>query len=71
MADPAELKAKVTEYLRRLKAERDKAAATYTGELARMDSQIAATEKVLAAWDTRVDGLIQRLTDAGIQINAG
>lgn len=71
MADPAELKAKVTEYLRRLTAEREKAAATYTAELARMDAQIAATEKVLAAWDTRVDGLIQRLTDAGIRINAG
>lgn len=71
MGDPRDLKAKVQSYRDRLVAERAKAAETYTGELARMDAQITAADQVLAAWDTRVDRLIEKLTAAGIQVNAG
>lgn len=71
MADPTVLKARVQAHLDHLVVDRAKAAATYAAELARMDAQIAATERVLAAWDARVDGLIDRLTEAGIQITTG
>jgi hypothetical protein len=71
MADPAVLKANVQAHLERLQRERAAAALTYASELDRMDAQILATQQVLAAWDVRVDGLIDRLTEAGIQILAG
>lgn len=71
MADPIALKAGVQAHLDRLRTERAKAATTYADELARMDAQIVAAERVLSAWDARVDGLIERLTEAGIQIGVG
>lgn len=68
MAEPAVLRQRVQAYVTQLRADRAKAAATYQTELARMDSQIAATEQVLAAWDGRVDSLISLLSSAGITI---
>lgn len=68
MADAAALKSRVEAYLTQLQGERDKAAKTYQAELDRMDSQIAASQRVLAAWGSDVDALIGTLNQAGIQI---
>lgn len=68
MADAVQLKARVSEYLRRLQADRAAAAKTYSEELDRMDAQIKATQRVLNAWDGKIDDLLGLLTAAGIQV---
>lgn len=69
MASAAEMKARVVAYVTRLQQDRDEAAAKYADELRRLDAQIVAANKVLAAWDGKVDTLIGLLSAAGIQVN--
>lgn len=68
MASPADLKAKLEAFVVEQQKALDALASQTAIEEARIKGQLLAARGVLAAWDKKVDGLVDALNAAGITI---